>query len=82
MAKTDQTTAAQAAADEAARYADGMEQEAIAAEARRDKIIRETPELSATSRAQAAACRALATEARLEADDARAAADAANQEKI
>ncbi len=54
MAETDQTTAAQAAADEAERYAAGLEAEASNAEARRDKIISATPELSATSRAHAA----------------------------
>lgn len=79
MAETDQKAAAHAAADEAERYAAGLEAEASNAEARRDKIISATPELSATSRAHALACRALATAARTEADDLRA--DAANQEQ-
>jgi hypothetical protein len=81
MAKNDQLTAAQAAADEAERYADAMEQEALAAEQRRDKIIASSPELSAGPREHARACRALATQAREEATELRAVvADGQEQE--
>lgn len=80
MAENDQLTAAQAAADEAERYAGAMEQEALAAEQRRDQIIASSPELSAGPREHARACRALATQAREEATELRAVADGQEQE--